>query len=313
MTGLLAFHAHPDDETISTGALLGTWAAAGLPVTVVTCTRGERGEVIPSDVAALEGDGPALAAHRVVELGEAMAALGVGDQLFLDEVTTGRFEDSGMAWVTHGRAGRTSALPCDAFVAHDLDLAAGALARVLRDRRPQVVVGYEPGGGYGHPDHVRAHEVLMRALEVAAEPQVLEPVEGRDAGPWRPESVLWSVVDAAALGAGLDWLRTRGVPDGLELPPPGAGLPSAAEHPVELEVDVAPVLGRVVAALRAHRTQVQGVSEVRGASAGGSAVLGSFALSNGVVQPILGAECYRFAPGWGRAPVWPAGVRARVA
>src|SRR6478609_7192343 len=100
--GVLAVHAHPDDETLATGALLATWAASGLPVTLVTCTRGERGEVIGAGLAALEGDGPALAAHREHELAAALAALGVGDHVFLDGGVGPRYEDSGMAWLSSG-------------------------------------------------------------------------------------------------------------------------------------------------------------------------------------------------------------------
>src|SRR5687767_12098904 len=103
--GLLAVHAHPDDETLATGGLLAVWAQAGRPVTLVTCTRGELGEVIPPELAALEGDGPALAARREGELAAAMRRLGVTDHLFLDTVFLdtvppggARFSDSGMAW-----------------------------------------------------------------------------------------------------------------------------------------------------------------------------------------------------------------------
>ena len=170
--GLHAVHAHPDDETLSNGALLATWAAAGRPVTVVTCTRGERGEVIPAGLRHLEGDHAALAAHRELELAAALAALGVTDHVLLDRVAVPhdpagdapatqdrRFVDSGMAWAGAGRATAAADVPADAFVRVALDDAAARLAAVLRDRRPAVVVGYEPGGGYGHPDHVRAHQV----------------------------------------------------------------------------------------------------------------------------------------------------------
>ena len=142
--GLLAVHAHPDDETLATGGLLATWAGAGRPVTVVTCTRGELGEVIGATLAHLEGDGPALAAHREGELAAALAALGVADHVFLDTVADGdlapgRFSDSGMAWTGVGAAGRVDDLPDGAFVAASLDDAARRLARVLRSRRPDVV------------------------------------------------------------------------------------------------------------------------------------------------------------------------------
>ena len=156
--GLVAVHAHPDDESLTTGALLATWAASGRPVTVVTCTRGERGEVIGERLAHLEGDGPALAEHRDHELDGALAALGVRDRVYLDAIPGSadeRFEDSGMEWVGAGRAGRPDEIPPAAFVGVSLDEAAERLARVIRARRPDVVATYEPGGGYGHPDHVR--------------------------------------------------------------------------------------------------------------------------------------------------------------
>ncbi|WP_253182096.1 PIG-L family deacetylase, partial [Cellulosimicrobium cellulans] len=175
--GLVAVHAHPDDETLATGALLATWAAAGERVTVVTCTRGERGEVIdtpshPTGVGRLEGDGPALAAHREGELAAALSALGVRDHVFLDAAgePAARYTDSGMAWAAPGiaRATAEAQLPAGAFVGVPLDEAATRLAAVLRARRPAVVVTYEDGGGYGHPDHVRTHEVTVRALELLA-------------------------------------------------------------------------------------------------------------------------------------------------
>jgi N-acetyl-1-D-myo-inositol-2-amino-2-deoxy-alpha-D-glucopyranoside deacetylase len=344
---VLAVHAHPDDETLASGALLATWAAAGLPVTVVTCTRGERGEVIGAALASLEGDGPALARHRETEVAAATTALGVRDHRFLDtlppasapapaaaapapalraaeraadaasrapEATSAalsagrdgvrgggaaRYEDSGMAWVGTGRAGVAEDVPPGAFVAVPLDEAAGRLALLLRERRPDLVVTYEPGGGYGHPDHVRAHEVTMRAVELAADAS------------WTP-AVAWAVAPADALSAGYaalaedqdaaavlaahadDRRATRQSP--LELPDPAGPLPSvAAPGPVDLVVDVRPVRDRVLAALRAHATQVQAVREL-----GHPDAVACYALSNLVLAPVLPAETYRWAPG--RAP-----------
>src|SRR6478735_5491101 len=196
--GVLAVHAHPDDETLSTGGLLATWAAAGLPATVVTCTRGERGEVIGARWASLEGHGAALAAHRERELAAAVASLGA-TQLFLDALPLpadpapgARYEDSGMAWVGTGRAGAAGDVPAGALVSVPLDVAAARLAGLLRARRPDLVVTYEPGGGYGHPDHVRAHAITMRAVELAA---------GAGEDRWAP-AVAWAVAPAAALRAG---------------------------------------------------------------------------------------------------------------
>jgi N-acetyl-1-D-myo-inositol-2-amino-2-deoxy-alpha-D-glucopyranoside deacetylase len=329
--GLLAVHAHPDDETLATGALIATWAAAGLPVTVVTCTRGERGEVIPPELAHLEGDGPRLAAHREAELGEALIALGA-DGVYLDRVAlpgevldrrapgrgagpTLRYADSGMAWTGAGQAGRAASLSRDAFVGLPLDEQAARLAAVIRARRPEVVVTYEPGGGYGHPDHIRAHEVTMRAVERAATGE-----DGSRAASHAVGAVLWTAIGDETLREGWRELATARVvadlPDRstVTLPDPAGPLPSVAvpEAVLAVQVDVAPVLDRLVGALRAHRTQVQAVGVERDTAAG-SAILGCYALSNGVLAPVLRQESYRFAPGWADGPVcWPAGV-ARVA
>jgi N-acetyl-1-D-myo-inositol-2-amino-2-deoxy-alpha-D-glucopyranoside deacetylase len=303
--GLLAVHAHPDDETLANGGLLATWADAGLPVTVVTCTRGEQGEVIPARLAHLAGDGAALGAHREGELAAAMAALGVGDHLFLDEVVKGagadpgapRLADSGMAWVEDGRAGAVARLPDDAFVGVQVEEAAALLATVLRERRPEVVVGYEPGGGYGHPDHVQAHRVMERAVDL------LDPAEA--------PTVLWTVVDQDALRRARALLPA--VPGGVRRAGPDDPVPSAAvpTDSVDLRVDLAPVLDRVLGALRAHETQVR----LLDVPVDGSEVVGAFTLSNDVAQPLLRHECYRLSPRRPRREpgAWPAGVRAQVA
>jgi N-acetyl-1-D-myo-inositol-2-amino-2-deoxy-alpha-D-glucopyranoside deacetylase len=314
--GVVAVHAHPDDETLATGALLAACAAAGLPVTVVTCTRGERGEVIGDALAHLEGDGPALATHRERELAAALAALGVTDHVFLDQVPPAgeRYQDSGMAWLADGRAGAAEQLPAGAFVAAPLDEAAARLAHVLRDRRPAVVVTYEPAGGYGHPDHVRAHLVTTRAVQLAA-----RPVDGRRRAHAVPV-LLWAAQDADALRAGRaaltlgDEPRTGHREGPLSLPGADAPLPSVAVDGARIDADVhvAPVRSAVLAALRAHATQVQAVRSVDGATA----LVGSFALSNLELQPLLPSEGYRLArpadrPALAALEGWPLVVRPR--
>jgi N-acetyl-1-D-myo-inositol-2-amino-2-deoxy-alpha-D-glucopyranoside deacetylase len=310
--GLVAVHAHPDDETLATGALLATFAAAGRPVTVVTCTRGERGEVIGAatdpGLARLEGDGAALAEHRLGELAGALAALGVGDHVVLDRVAgDGPWVDSGMVWapgegVTRAEIGAD--VPEGAFALVDVEVAAERLARVLRDRRPEVVAGYEPGGGYGHPDHVQAHRVMTRAVALAADEG---PGHDRAALPgWAVPCVLWAALDADALVA-----ARLSAPVRAGLAAPEEGLPSAAVPgvAVDVRVDVVPVLARVLAALRAHATQVRAVEAV---PAPGGGPLAWYALSNDVLQPVLARESYRTAPGSRRDAVrWPDGVRVR--
>lgn len=290
---LLAVHAHPDDETLSTGALLATWAAAGRPVTVVTCTRGERGEVIGRRLAHLAADPAAFGAHRLGELAAALAALGVEDHVLLDEVAGDeRFVDSGMVWLGAGKAGPAPDAPPNAFARVPVELAADRLARVIRDRRPSVVVGYEPGGGYGHPDHVQAHRVMQRAVELAA--------LGSDG--WQVSQVLWAAVDAEALAVGRAAVADLAGPG---LAPPTAALGSAVVRPeqVDLRVDVAPVAESVLAGLAAHATQVQQVRRVDRPG-----VVGAYALSGAALAPVLAVEVYRVGVAAG-VVTWPAGVR----
>lgn len=316
---LLAVHAHPDDETLATGALLATWAAAGQPVTLVTCTRGERGEVIGSALAHLEGDGPALAAHREGELRAALGALGVAEHHFLDMLpaggTTGpavdplRYEDSGMAWVgaAGGRAGQAEVVPARALVAAPLEAAAAALADLVRELRPAVVVTYESGGGYGHPDHVRAHEITMRALELAATASPTHPAH-------LPDDVWWAVVPAPVVRgarAALSELTER-EPElaGLLAQSPTAQLPdgalpaaAASGLGVVATIDAAPVADRVEAALRAHATQVHWIHRFAQERREDVGLLGWYALSNDVLVPWLAHEYYARAPRVGCGPV----------
>lgn len=268
--GVLAVHAHPDDETLSTGGLLATFAEAGLPVCVVTCTRGERGEVIalPGTTsegrAGLEGDGPALGAYREGELAAALVRLagvdGRIEQAFLDtlppagpERTGVRYEDSGMTWVAPGVAGPAPDSPPTAFARVPLDESAGRLAALVRARRPAVVATYEPGGGYGHPDHVRAHQVTVRALELAADPgwrpdgggasaREGEPATGvgqRDE-PWAGAELWQAVAPAAAVReararlAAIPAARALAAAEGLAFADPDEDLPPYAKPDLDV-------------------------------------------------------------------------------
>jgi N-acetyl-1-D-myo-inositol-2-amino-2-deoxy-alpha-D-glucopyranoside deacetylase len=153
---LLLVHAHPDDESIGTGATMAKYAAEGARVALVTCTLGELGEVIPTSLAHLaDGDGTRLGEHRIGELNAACAALGVTDHRFLGGL--GRWRDSGMMGTPANDDPRC-------FWRADVDEAAWALLEVIREVRPQVLVTYDANGFYGHPDHIQAHRVARRAF-----------------------------------------------------------------------------------------------------------------------------------------------------
>lgn len=366
--GLLAVHAHPDDETLSTGGLLATFAAAGLPVCVVTCTRGERGEVLalPGTTsqgrAGLEGDGPALGAYRESELAAALLRLADGvegavEHAFLDSLPTSgspvpgmahrsdrpvgmRYEDSGMQWVTPGVAGPAPDSPPTAFARVPLDEPAARLAVLVRRRRPAVVATYEPGGGYGHPDHVRAHQVTVRALELAADAAWQPAGAGSRPGEGEPEvgvrhrdepwagAELWQAVapaaevrEARATLAAMPAARRLAAAEGLAFAPADHDLPSLARPDLTVRsaerqevgsaggrsvdvlpvtrsgqvvrVPVTPVLERVVGALRAHATQVQHATALDRSQ---GPVAGWYALSNGVLAPMLAFETYLAGP-----------------
>lgn len=334
---LLVVHAHPDDETLATGGLLATWARTARPVTLVTCTRGERGEVIGAALAHLEGDGPALAEHREGELADALGALGVDDHVFLDAIPTRpgfpatgqRLEDSGMAWVGDGapgassQAGVAAEVPERALVRASLEECAARLATLLRDRRPSVVVTYEPGGGYGHPDHVRAHQITTRALALAAE------ADGEQPG-HVPAHVWWNVVPPHVLSEARASLARRADDDpwfqALLQTHPSAALPqgplpavAAPAREVVATIDVRPVVEQVAGALRAHATQVHWVesADPSGTPGDGAAapavlesaeVLGWYALSNDVLVPWLAHEYYAAATPQAETPAVQAAV-----
>ncbi|MGD0604540.1 MAG: N-acetyl-1-D-myo-inositol-2-amino-2-deoxy-alpha-D-glucopyranoside deacetylase [Streptosporangiaceae bacterium] len=155
---LLLVHAHPDDESIGTGATMAKYAAEGVRVTLVTCTLGELGEIIPPSLAHLAADSEdRLGEYRIGELAAACDVLGVTDHRFLGG--PGRWRDSGMMGTPANDDPRC-------FWRADVDEAAAALAGLIREVQPQVLVTYDANGGYGHPDHIQAHRVTRRALEL---------------------------------------------------------------------------------------------------------------------------------------------------
>ncbi|MET8424059.1 N-acetyl-1-D-myo-inositol-2-amino-2-deoxy-alpha-D-glucopyranoside deacetylase [Nocardia sp. NPDC004860] len=278
--GLLLVHAHPDDESITTGGTIAHYRKRGLPVTVVTCTLGEEGEVIGDDYAHLvAGQADQLGGYRILELTRALAELDAGVPHFLGGA--GRWRDSGMAGTPSARNPR-------AFV-NSGTAATDALVQVILELRPRVVIGYDPRGGYGHPDHVRAHQITMAAVDAAS-----------DWG-WTVPKVYWTVTDRTVLAMHTESLKRRTVdqlpgalPRGWRLPHVGE-LACVPAESVTTTVDVSDVLAAKRAALRAHATQVTVAPSGR-----------EFALSNDVAQPVLPEEHYILVRGE-RGPLGPDG------
>ena len=289
--GLLVVHAHPDDESIETGATLARYAAAGVPVTLVTCTLGELGEIIPADLAYLGAErGDLLGKYRIGELDAACAALGVRDHRFLGG--PGRWRDSGMM-------GLPSNDDPGCFWQADLDEAALDLVAVIREVRPQVMVSYDDRGFYGHPDHIQAHRVAWRAFHLAADPSLPIPGPGADRDPWPVAKFYATAVPRSVLAAATDLSGRDGeAPPAEFIAEPAADtVPyGAGDDEVSTEIDGSAYLAAKTAAMRAHATQIT-VHEP------------FFALSNWVGQRILAREYYTLLAG----PRGPSGPRARPA
>jgi N-acetyl-1-D-myo-inositol-2-amino-2-deoxy-alpha-D-glucopyranoside deacetylase len=277
---LLLVHAHPDDETIGSGATMAKYAAEGVGVTLVTCTGGERGEILVPELAHLAHDQEdALAEHRRGELADAMKELGVTDHRFLGGF--GRYSDSGMAWHEDGHAIAGDDRPDNAFWDADLTEAATLLVEVIREVRPQVMITYDQFGNYGHPDHIQAHRVATYAAHLAAVTSFR-----RDLGePWEVAKIYWVSRAESSWRRGLRALRDAGDTTSFQGLDPDGPLPMATpDADLAAEIDATAYSDRKKAALLAHRTQI----EVDGRF---------FALSNHLGDEVLGTEWFRIAKG----------------
>lgn len=276
---MVLVHAHPDDETLTTGGTIARYQAdPGTDVTVVTCTLGEQGEVIPPGLAELAADrADQLGGYRTGELAGALDALGGPKHLYLGG--PGCWRDSGMVLAGQGTR---AALPPDlhprAFAAPEpFGTQLAQLLEIVDEIRPQVLVSYADDGGYGHPDHVRAHEITVAAA--AARPDVVE-------------KLYFTVRSRPELDAGIaEFDGFAGLP--FRVPEPDE-LPSATADDVTTRIDVAAQRHARIAAMRAHATQIA-LWEEDGTVA--------YAMSNGVAQPLRDVEEYVLAGAGGGTAV----------
>jgi len=268
---ILLVHAHPDDETINNGATMALYADRGAQVTLVTCTRGEEGEVLVpalSHLSSAEQD--LLGAHRETELALAMKALGISDYRFLGSPAT-KFRDSGMMGTEPNNRP-------DVFWQADLDTAAKILVQVIEEIKPHILITYDEIGGYGHPDHIQAHRVAMRAAELSE---------------WQIQKIYWNTIPKSVIAQGMvkmkeigsDFFGAESIDD----------IPFAKDDEfVTTLIDGSSYVDLKMAAMKAHETQI--------------ALDGPFfALSNNLGMQIWGDEYYTLVKGVKSAPFDSAG------
>ena len=264
---VLLVHAHPDDETINNGATMAMYAALGASVTLVTCTRGEEGEVLIPELAHLAASATdSLGQHRITELALAMKELGVTDHRFLGEGVK-LYRDSGMMGTEPNNRP-------DVFWQADLDEAADFLVQVIDEVKPHVLITYDEFGGYGHPDHIQAHRVAMRAAEKSE---------------WNIPKIYWNVMPVSVIQEGIDAMK--GIDSDFWGAEKAEDLPFAKDDSfVHALVDGNAYVEKKMNAMKAHSTQI--------------AVDGPFfALSNNVGLQVWGNEYYTLVKGEKSAPL----------
>lgn len=253
---VLLVHAHPDDESITTGGTIAMLVAAGAEVTVVTCTLGEEGEVLGDEFAGLVADrADQLGGYRISELATALRAMGVRRTHFLGGA--GRWRDSGMA-------GTPSAQHPRAFV-NSGPAAVAELVELLNEVRPHLVVTYDPRGGYGHPDHIRAHAIVHAAVEEATH---------------RPRRIAWTVTARSEV------TRQHPAPPDHLRHAEAEELPSITDSKLTHRVTLGDMAyAAKLEALTGHATQLELVPNAEGEP-------WFLALTNGVLQPVAQVEWY---------------------
>ena len=259
---ILLVHAHPDDETINNGATMALYASLGASVTLVTCTRGEEGEVlVPGLIHLSSAQEDKLGLHREVELANAMKALGIKDYRFL-----GQYRDSGMM-------GTEANNRPDVFWQVDLDSAAKELVAIIEEVKPHVLITYDDFGGYGHPDHIQAHRVAMRAAELSV---------------WQIQKIYWNTMPKSVIAQGIEKMKEIGSDFfGAETVD---DLPFAKDDSfVTTLIDGNAFVDAKMNAMKAHETQI---------SLDGP----FFALSNNLGLQVWGHEYYTLVKGEKRGP-----------
>lgn len=228
---LLFSLAHPDDESFGSGGTIALATSLGVPVTILSATRGERGET------AIEGiDSPqTLGAVREEELRRAMAVLGVSDIRILG------YWDSGMDGTEANKDPR-------AFVQADRAEVVTRLVVHIRGLRPAIVVTFAEDGGYGHPDHIAIHYATVEAVRLAADPDY-RPELGE---PWRIGAFYYTAIPREVM---LEFAERNDGPL-RHLTPEQRAVLGTPEADISTKIPIGPFLKRKAEAILSHRSQV---------------------------------------------------------
>ncbi len=231
---LMAVYAHPDDESFGTGGTLALYAERGYRVVLLTATKGEAGEIQDPT---MRSDEP-ISEIRQRELKCACEILGIEGPYYLG------YRDSGMA-------GSPDNERPDSFLQADLDEATGRVVEAIRRFRPDVIITFEPGGGYGHPDHIKANEVATRAFHLAGDP-ARYPEQGLP--PWQPRKLYYTALPRRLFRAMAQRMREAGIdPAQRGYNYEERGMP---DEVISTEIDVSGVLDKKTRAFLCHRSQI---------------------------------------------------------
>ncbi len=238
---LLAVHAHPDDESISTGGILAKYSAEGLRTVLVYGTGGEAGDILNPDFVAPK-PGLNIKEIRAIELAAAVKVLAVGTVCSLG------YRDSGMA-------GRPENHHPQAFARADIQEATAGLVEIIRRVRPHVMVTYNEKGTYLHPDHIMANRVTLRAFKASGDPQF---EIGEALAPWQPAKLYYTAIPLERIRRMYRIVKDRGEEPGFD--PEVIGTP---EDKITTVVDVREYLSQKLEALNCHQSQMNPDSIIR--------------------------------------------------
>jgi N-acetyl-1-D-myo-inositol-2-amino-2-deoxy-alpha-D-glucopyranoside deacetylase len=230
---LMAIYAHPDDEAFGTGGTISRYASEGVKVYLVSATRGEVGEISDPSLATPE----TLGCVREDELRCAAETMGVTQLVFLD------YRDSGMAGTSENQDPR-------AFVNAQAEEVVRLLVRLIRNLRPEVIVTFEPNGGYGHPDHIAIHKHTVAAFQAAADP-TYDPKLG---APWQAKRLFYTAIPHSFFEDMRQQMTDLGLDtqDLVDLDDPNLRWPDEA---INVRLDVSHSVELKWQALQCHRTQ----------------------------------------------------------